>query len=92
MSEAKVSVVQQTVRERGQITIPSALRERFGLEDGSIVQMEATDQGIVLRPMVLVPADQAWFWTSDWQDGEREASADIAEGRTATVTSFAELD
>jgi hypothetical protein len=26
--------------------------------------------------------DQAWFWTEDWQDGEREANAAIAAGRT----------
>jgi hypothetical protein len=25
---------------------------------------------------------QAWFWTEDWQAGEREADADIAAGRT----------
>jgi hypothetical protein len=26
--------------------------------------------------------DQAWFWTEEWQAGEREADADIAAGRT----------
>ncbi len=25
--------------------------------------------------------DQAWFWTREWYDGEREADADIAAGR-----------
>ncbi len=25
---------------------------------------------------------QAWFWTPEWQAGEREADRDIAEGRT----------
>ena len=25
-------------------------------------------------------ADQAWFWTESWQEGEREASAEIARG------------
>lgn len=24
---------------------------------------------------------QSWFWTKDWQEGEREADADIAAGR-----------
>ena len=34
---------------------------------------------------------QAWFWTEDWQAGEREADADIAAGRTtfhATTEDF----
>ncbi len=26
------------------------------------------------------PADQAWFWAPAWQDGERQASAQIAAG------------
>jgi hypothetical protein len=25
--------------------------------------------------------DQAWFWTEEWQVGEREAEADLAAGR-----------
>jgi hypothetical protein len=25
--------------------------------------------------------EQAWFWTDEWQDGERRASEDIAAGR-----------
>ncbi len=28
-----------------------------------------------------VPADQAWFWTPEWLEGEIEASEDIAAGR-----------
>lgn len=31
-----------------------------------------------------VPASQAWFWTPQWQAGEREADADIATGRVTT--------
>jgi hypothetical protein len=27
-------------------------------------------------------ADQAWFWTPEWQAGEREADEEIAAGRT----------
>lgn len=26
--------------------------------------------------------DQAWFWTPEWQAGEREASAQLAAGNT----------
>jgi uncharacterized membrane protein len=30
----------------------------------------------------LATLDQAWYWTSEWQEGEAEADADLAEGRT----------
>ncbi|WP_241990079.1 MULTISPECIES: hypothetical protein [unclassified Streptomyces] len=36
-----------------------------------------------------IRTDQAWFWTERWQAGEREASEDIAAGRT---TRHADVD
>lgn len=40
------------VGKRGVFTIPAALRRRFGLEDGSFVIAEETEEGILLRPAV----------------------------------------
>ena len=39
--------------------------------------------GVLLRGIIKGPidADQAWFWTPEWQAGEREADAEIAAGR-----------
>lgn len=36
-------------------------------------------------------ADQAWFWTPDWQAGEREVDAAIAAGRTTYFGSAEEF-
>ncbi len=36
--------------------------------------------------------DQAWFWTSAWQSGERKADEDIAAGRTTAFHSVEEFD
>jgi hypothetical protein len=30
-------------------------------------------------------AEQAWFWTSDWQAGERQVDVDIAAGNLSPV-------
>ena len=38
-----------------------------------------------------IPADQAWFWTPEWQAGEREVDADLAGGRVKTFKSAKEL-
>lgn len=37
--------------------------------------------GVLLRGMIKGPIDpdQAWFWTPEWQAGEREADAELAE-------------
>jgi antitoxin PrlF len=32
--------------------------------------------------IMSVDPSQAWFWTPEWQAGEREADKDIATGRT----------
>lgn len=36
-------------------------------------------------------ADQAWFWTPEWQEGEREVDEHIAGGRTAYFDSVDEF-
>ena len=42
------------------------------------------------------PADEAWYWTAEWQAVEAEADADIRAGRVRTFDSmddmFAEFD
>jgi hypothetical protein len=43
------------------------------------------------RPRKLVDTAQAWFWSKSWQSGEREASGDIAAGRTRTYKSNQEF-
>lgn len=36
-------------------------------------------------------AAQSWFWTPEWQAGEREAEQDLVAGRVETFQSCDEL-
>lgn len=45
------------VGKRGTIVIPAPLRRRFGIEEGSLVVAEATEDGILIRPVVAVPVE-----------------------------------
>jgi hypothetical protein len=36
--------------------------------------------------------DQAWFWTEEWQEGERECDRDEAAGRSSLVGGDEEFD
>jgi len=46
------------VGKRGAIVVPSKLRKRFGIEEGSIVIAEETEDGILIRPAVVVPTER----------------------------------
>lgn len=82
-------MVRATLRERGQLTLPSEVRVALGLREGDEVVFEMTAQGVYMRGMTLVPTDQTWFWTASWQAGERQASAEIAAG---AIETFADAD
>jgi len=69
------------LRARGQITLPPGIREAAHLEEGDPVTFELVPDGILLRPQKEIDSTQAWFWAPGWQQGEREASADIESGR-----------
>jgi AbrB family looped-hinge helix DNA binding protein len=46
------------VGKRGAIVVPARLRKRFGIEEGSIVTAEEKDDGILIRPAVVVPVER----------------------------------
>jgi len=36
--------------QKGQVTVPKWLRERYGMNRGTEVEFEATDEGVLIRP------------------------------------------
>jgi len=51
---------QQSARvgKRGAIIVPASLRKRFGIEEGSPVVAEEKEDGILIRPAVIVPVER----------------------------------
>lgn len=80
-----------TLRPNGQLTLPADIRASAHADTGDVFVAEVEDDAIVLRPKKLVDSAQAYFWTDEWQAGEREASDDIAHGRVKTSRSAAAL-
>jgi len=70
-----------SLRANGQVTIPAEIRAQAHARPGDLFVAEVTDDAIVLRRKQLIDADQAYFWTEEWQRGEREATEDIKHGR-----------
>ena len=75
----------------GQVTLPKAIRIKTNMQPGDFVEVGLDEEGrIVLTPKKLVDASQAYFWTEEWQRGERKADEDIKAGRVKQFNSVTE--
>ena len=70
-----------TLRAKNQITLPGDIARAAHLSEGDPIEIRYFEGVITLVPKKMVDASQAWFWSPEWQQGEREASADIASGK-----------
>jgi AbrB family looped-hinge helix DNA binding protein len=46
------------VGKRGTIIVPSKLRKRYGIEEGTLVTAEAREDGVLIRPAVVLPVER----------------------------------
>ncbi len=49
------------------------------------------EEAKVASKVGLIDPDQAWWWTEEWQKGEREAEKDIKEGKVKRFTNIEDL-
>ena len=78
------------VRPKGQVTLPSEIRNLLGLNEGDDLAFSLNEQGqVIITRLEVIQPDQAWFWTEQWQKVERDAQADIDAGR---VHRYANID
>ena len=46
------------VGKRGTVVIPAGIRRKYRLEEGSLLVAEARDEGVLLRPAVMLPVER----------------------------------
>jgi AbrB family looped-hinge helix DNA binding protein len=46
------------LQRKGQVTIPSEIREKLGLQVGDLVAFEETDQGFIIKPQQVVDREE----------------------------------
>lgn len=69
------------IGKRGTVVIPERLRQRFGLEEGSLVLLEEGPAGVTIRPAaappieIYTPERKAEFLLNNAVDEEDYASA-----------------
>jgi len=58
------------------ITIPKEITKK-----GDLIIIPRKEYEELLNLKKMISKDQAWFWTKEWQEKEREAEEDIKKGR-----------
>lgn len=78
-------------KQKSQVTIPMDLVKMLDLKVGDKLDIEVKDGKLVITPVVIIPKDQAWYYTPEWQTMEREVDKQIAEGQIHTVDNKEQL-
>ena len=79
------------VQKRGVVSLGLLKEHNIPLNDGDIFQVQIEDGRVILIPMKLIPADQTWFWSGEWQKGEKEAEEDIVAERVKSFENAEDL-
>jgi len=78
------------VREKYQVTIPEEVRGKIPLKVGERVEVTARGNEIVIRPVVEIPREQAWFWSREWQEQVSQSIKDLERGKMKVFKSVKE--
>jgi len=78
------------VREKYQVTIPEEVRGKIPLKVGERVEVTARGTEIVIRPIVEIPRNQAWFWSKEWQEQVAQSIKDLERGKMKVFKSVKE--
>jgi len=79
------------VGAKHQVTIPHRISRALRLKKGDHMLLRLVGGRLEMIPVSLIPKDQLWFWTPEWQAKEREADEDIAQGRVKEFSTVEEL-
>jgi len=75
------------IREKYQVTIPEEVRAKIPLKVGERVEVVAEGGTIVIRPIIEIPRDQAWFWSKEWQEQIARSGKDLEKGKVKVFKS-----
>ncbi len=80
------------VREHYQVTLPLEIRKELSVDIGDPVEIYINKKGeIAIKPLKTIDASQAWFWTKEHQEAEKEAEKELLEDKGKKVKNAKEL-
>jgi AbrB family looped-hinge helix DNA binding protein len=79
------------LKQKSQVTIPSELVKKLKLKPGDKLEIEEKDGCLIITPVVVIPRDQMWFYSKEWQADEQKVEQQIRGGRVKTAKSKEKL-
>jgi len=75
------------IGKRGTLVIPADVRKALNLSDDDTVSIHVDELSgrFEVIPQFSIDRSQAWFWTPEWQAGEREADEDLKADRVRVM-------
>jgi AbrB family looped-hinge helix DNA binding protein len=55
--EINMSEIGVRIQEKGQVTIPQKIRDKLNLKKGDLVVFEETENGVMVKPVIMVGKD-----------------------------------
>lgn len=78
-------------KQKSQVTIPKDIVTKFNLKVGDKIDIEEKDGKIIITPVVIIPKDQSWYYSPNWQAMEKDVDNQIKAGKFHTAHTTDEL-
>lgn len=75
-----------TMSATGRLTLPSSVRQKLGLTGEARFEVEVTDNGVLLRPVMAIPQDDVWIYTPENLARIEAGLADVRAGRVVRMS------
>jgi len=79
------------VGQNYQLALPKEIVKALQLRLNDYVDIKIQDHKIIIEPQVVIPKDQAYFYTPGWQKEESKADEDIRKGRVTKTKNLKDL-
>ena len=79
------------LKTKSQVTIPKQIVRKLNLKPGDKLEFSLDNDKIIIKPVAIIDRSQAWFYTPEWQEGEKEVDRQIREGKIHSAEGLDEL-
>ena len=87
----EISIMLRKLGQNYQLALPKEVINRLDIHINDYFEITVKGTKIILEPQIVIPKDQAYFYTPQWQKEEAQATEDIKKGRVTKTKKIKEL-